>query len=431
MKKFTNNTAPNAQYSVYYNNNCKSIDFQSFQKVKRTVQQHILDDKCPAEMKVMFGEYFFTKIWQLYKLPEKDKDKIIPKITDAIEVVQNIVSKGEYLKFLDEEALRIISEHFYIERFNAKYFVLQMINDTQLLKRSILNPKFTDEELCQHFVSWINRTKLFEQKSNLLDVILRYFPKNKEVLDIYDDMKFGGKKNKSLYSNAQNAHHNDVKDSTLKSAFALLCWDEEVGSLEIPPMTTFRCYAEWILENVPLKKGDADKVKCVVERMCIDTTYFSYQEDKDGGKSKTFSISEIFLAVANYIGKSAHKKDLKIILMEEIREMADLCSSGYISRFISILSGYDDRFAITVSPLVQLNAVVSNRIQMSLENASEEVILASLEEDKTLFMDFIDVVVRKHMDDWCKDYGKEFVVENVWKVVSEVVGIEIKRKDDL
>ncbi len=410
------------QYIAYYNANCKSIDFRTFKNVKARVQRNILDEGCPDEMKIMFCEYLFKKVWSMYKLPSKDKEKIVPELTKSVTLIKNIVTKGEYLKFFDEEVVCDLSQHFYINRFKGPYFVLQMINDTQLLKQTIINPKYSEEDLKEHFIKWISRTTVFEQRSNLLDVVLRYFPNDRQILGIYEDMKFGGGKNKSIYNNSQNAHHSDVKDSTLAACFQLLKWDADNDPLKIPEGTTFRSFAEWILEKVPTKKGDADIVKCVIERMCIDTTYFTYTDDRT---SKTFSISDIFIAMSNYISKSIHKQTLKLILMDELREMAVLCSSGYIARFLSVVSGFDERFTITVSPLVQLHASISNKIQQSLNDASEEIILGSIDEEhKALYISFIKGVVRKWLNLWCEDYGKEFVLENYIGVVAEVSGMD-------
>ena len=223
----------NDDYQQFYLSNCRKIDFGKFAGVKSKIKKFLRDDNCPPEMKILFGEYFFKKIYMNYKPNSRDKEKLYLPLIPAIEKCENTIIKGEYLHFHDYEVLSELAFNFYTKPFTnkQKFFILQMLNDIQLVKNYVQNPNISDEGMKNHFIKWLKSSPMFIQQSNLLDVLLKYYPGDEEVLEIYNDMRFNNDNGMSgggrgtLYQDEQNVHDEDINESVLQAVGKLLEWN--------------------------------------------------------------------------------------------------------------------------------------------------------------------------------------------------------------
>lgn len=409
-------------YLEFYKKNCNSIDARTFTPIREKIFKFLQDENCPPEIKIMFGDWMFRKIYMYFKMRGDLKDEACEQLQGAIDTCGNTVVKGEYLGFHDIDSITQIALHFYLERFNnkEKYFILQMLNDTQLLKNFVQDPRISDEKLKDHFVKWLKSSSIFEQQSNLLDVLLRYYPRDPDVKNIYDKMRYDGAGKGTLYEDAQNVHDVKVQQSVLEAAGKLLEWDKQIGRIKPPPRTPFKDFALSLLGRYCRTEKEQKMAVCVVERMCIDHTTFPVIVD---GDKTSFTISDIFLAIMNYISRSSF--DLLDPLHEELEAMSELCSTGYPTHFINILRGYDERFEISITFEQQLHAVLSHVIHTKLKDAPENVILGSFEkEHREEYIDFILKIVNNVIPRLNKDYGIEDVKMTLTDVVEQIVGAE-------
>ena len=157
-------------YYKFYKENCFSLNFKNWTKVRDQIFKYIKDEKCPPELKILFGEWLFKKIYMYYKPSDSIRKENCDHIKDGVEKCNILVTKSEYLQFHDYIAMSHIAEYFYSNRFSDrdKYFILQLLNDTQLVKNILNDSRFERAELIHHFTNWIDKADLFEQKSNLL-----------------------------------------------------------------------------------------------------------------------------------------------------------------------------------------------------------------------------------------------------------------------
>ena len=398
------------KYIAFYNDNCRSLDAKTFSEIKNKVIAFFDDEDCPPDVKIMFGEWLFKKIYMNFKMYGSSKDKVRGSLEGAVADCKNTITKGQYLQLHDMEVVKDMALNFYLEPFDdgEKFFVLQMLNDVELVKQCIRHPKTTDDELLKHFKEWLTNTPVYEQKSNLLDVLLEYFPRDQGVKDLYQNLRFEGKKQGNIYQDAQNVHDSSIQKSVMGVAVVLLDDYERAlseGSAQIiaPKDTDFRSFAVGLLYKLCVDEEDQEICNCVIERMCIDTTTFS-----KGGR--TFTISEVFLATLNAIFSHESKDEMCKIFMEEMKMMAKLCASGYVSRFINTLQGFYEKYEVTISFEKQLYAVLSHKLHGYLKEAPEEVILGTFDEEyQENYLDFVQKKVNGLVASLNKEYGYDDV----------------------
>jgi len=409
-------------YLDYYRDNCNSIDARTFTGIRGQIFEFLQDKKCPPEVKILFGDWMFRKIYMYFKMKDDLKEEACENLCPAIDKCKNTIVKGEYLSFHDIDAVSNIALNFYLKRFSEKdkFFILQMLNDVQLVKNFIQDPRINDEGLKNHFIKWLKSSVIFEQQSNLLDVLLRYYSRDREVMQIYNKMRFGNKGKGTLYQDEQNVHDTDIQNSVLEAAGKLLEWDKNMGQIIPPPMVPFKDFAFGLVGRYCRSEKEKKIATCVIERMCIDHTNFPVIIF---GEKKSFTISDIFLALMNYIGRSSSRSDLVGPLNEEMAAMAELCSSGYPTHFINILRGFDDRFEVSITFSKQLHAVISHAIHIKLEDAPENVILGSFEnEHRRDYVEFIQKILEEIIPRLNDDYGEDDVRGELANTLRDITG---------
>ncbi len=397
-------------YAKFYKNECNSLDFKTFSNVKSKVYEYFKDDKCPPEIKIKFGDWLFRKLYMYYKPTTHEIIQKCGDIIPAIDKHKNIVVKGDYLHYHNIDALNIIAEHFYMERFGNEddYFILQMLNDVQLVKNYVCNLHINPEKVKKHFIEWINKSQVFEQKSNLLDVLLRYYSGDKEVHKIYQDMRFSGK-SQSVYSDEQNVHDKEIQQSSLTVAQKFI---EDWSWKDLPEGVLLYDFLQGILTEV-YKSRNLKIVVCVMERLRIDTTSFG-----DG-----FMAGDVFAALVYYILKSSNKDVLFDILYDEMDAMKELCTSGYVERLINVLQGFDEKYKVTMSFDKQLHAVITHKLFEAMDHAEEKVINGMTdEEDKEVYLLFVAKIVTKEMSRLVKDYGEKDVMFVLPQTLEKITG---------
>lgn len=527
--------------------NCNSVNFCTFSKIKNDILEYMESDDCQPDIKILFGEWLFKKIYMLFKFDDSTKEEICEHLSEAIRKCNIFSLKGNYLSLHDMDALGKLTLSFYYERLGDEWFVIQMLNDVQLVKNYIQNSEISDDELREHFIEWIKNSKVQEQKSNILDILLKYYPNHQQVREIHEEMKFGSSTTKTIYDNEQNVHDDQVLLSTSKAACNLIEWKEKlekeiddfsnpekwteyaVNKLEqffpgcsfdkfinklkreetystyknknflpIEVFISFLVYTELsqLKENIlsvfyeelgntknfetgakcanmfasivkkfnsgftpldntkvmyelvkwreklekelrscylfddwrtfalnKLKKFFPQSecqptINCVVDRMSIDNTSFECEE-------KIFLISDVFTCSVIYIELSDSKEGILPIFYEELCNMKDLCSSGYIARLMNSFQGFDKRFEINISVEDQIYAVLSYKIQLGLEKASEDVIMGTIDEScEQKYVDFLKDIVNRHIHEMVSDYGESDVMLFIVDVITKISGLE-------
>ena len=198
---------------------------------------------------------------------------------------------------------------------------------------------------------------------------------------------------KTIYTDSQNTHNKDINKSVLKAAHHLI----KKCNKHVYDETKIR--AELIASFPKSTKN----INSVFNRIEIDTAKFNYE-------ANTFSLYKVFSNIWCYINNHKHQIELKKRLIEEINSMALYCSTGHLSRLINVIQGYttEPELNININDKDQIHAVVTNLLQKELKDAPEEVLDSMIEDDNTLFINFVIKTINKNIPKLVKEYGSVY-----------------------
>lgn len=352
----------------------------------------------------------------MYKFRGPDKTEVTNFLIKPIAECKNVIPKGEYLKYHDVEAMSLIALHFYLNRFKDRdaFFILQLLNDTQLIKGYLQRSDINDEELLEHFLSWVERAPVNEQRSNILDVLLRYYPKDKRVIALHEEMRFGGKGRKDVYADDQNVHDDEINAAVLNAAENLMDWGEDAShQIIIEPPAGPGDWARGVLFSHFEDPKQRQIIECCLQRCAIDTTSFG----------SGFTIADIFFTTLKYITLSPTPEGIYPIFMEEMDNMKELCASGYVARCITVLQGQDESgdFDIVIPFSKKLHSLVSMKISNEMEKANENVVLGTYDpEFKQYFLEYVCSIVNSNIVPIIEENGIKDVEENIASVLEKI-----------
>lgn len=391
---------------------CKYLDTRTFSTDLQNVIDMIKDTKAPCEVRLILGEWMYRKISAFYKPKKRDVPAVCEHLTQPIKDCNNIVLRGLYINYHNEHAMRYLAEHFFIHRHPERFFIIQMLNDVQLIQTTPFN------DILAHFLKWIKKSRNYEQQCNLLDVLLRHFPRDEEVKAIHQKMKYGNTNGKmmNLYNDDQNAHDEDISEETMKAAKELIMWYRDNKYDNEPEHGQYyeeKSQLDMALEAITAKRT-ISLLDNIIVRAKIDNTLF------EGG----FTIMQMFIALCRYIELSPYYSALLDRLEEEFVEMDGLCSSGYINRFINTLQGFDERYSVAIPFKKQLQSSLSHHINLAFQTASENVIAGSYDpEFKREYLEFIVHHANANLPKMVSQYGQKEVDENIIYAMEEMTGL--------
>jgi hypothetical protein len=234
------------------------------------------------------------------------------------------------------------------------------------------------------------------------------------VVELHEEMKFGSSQRKDVYVDDQNVHDEEIWDSVLNSAENLMKWGADHKIEEENPSA----WAKGLLFHRFSDPKQRAIIECCLERCCIDTTTFG----------SGFTIADVFFTTLNYITLSPTSEDNYPIFMEEMDNMKELCSSGYVARCINALQGQDEsgKFEIKISFSKKLHSLISMRISNEMERYSNEnVILGTYDPNfRHYFLDYILSIVNAYIPFLIKENCLQDVEENICSVLKKITESE-------
>ena len=84
------------------------------------------------------------------------------------------------------------------------------------------------------------------------------------------------------------------------------------------------------------------------------------------------TLSTILAKVWTYIQDSEFREELEKRLLEELVESNNKCSTGYVSRLVNTLSGFDESMSITISFEDQIIANLEGRLNANIKMIKDE-----------------------------------------------------------
>jgi hypothetical protein len=236
----------------------------------------------------------------------------------------------------------------------------------------------------------------YNLRADSADVILRIGSDKNKVLAKEIIMILGcvEKKVNTIFNNAQNVHTDEIEDSVMEALEFLASINMKTlsGKPSGPPIT-FEYVKKQIddmleLDAKKLKssrekakhKDIVDKIKVSMNRICVDRALYS---------KYNCTILHILLKIWTYITSHESEKEMKKRLLEELAESAGLCSSGYCSRLINVISGFG-QFNLRISFRDQIIANFNGRLNarardiQNPDKINEHLELYEIKDEKAL-----------------------------------------------
>jgi len=194
----------------------------------------------------------------------------------------------------------------------------------------------------------------------------------------------GFKLTASIYSNAQNVHVSSLEQSVTDIVCFLAGY-----ACEHPHDLTFESVCEAVRATAR-ESPNYDKVNSALNRIDVDRSLYN----------GAYGLRFIFVSLWNYISNSEHFEAMKVRLEEELVDMSNTCSSGYVARICNVISGFGGP-SVSISVRDQIVAYCMNALEKEARVITSSDIFRS--------KDVITDILRVHADigsDLLKDVGE-------------------------
>lgn len=233
-----------------------------------------------------------------------------------------------------------------------------------------------------------NESLPYNLRANATDELLRLGDTDSktEAKSIIMDLARAGGVVKSVYDNAQNVHNVEVEKSVKECLEFLHTFNiQKIDGKEI----TYDYVKNTILNLVEEGNEETkDRVNLALNRIELDRALYSEMH---------CTLSHALLRIWTYIVGHKDADEMKKRMVQELCEMADTCSSGFISRLCNVISGFGD-FSIRISWRDQIIANLNGRLNKRIrdmddlkmqENVLSEMTIKSSEyQDRCNFLEF-------------------------------------------
>ena len=316
---------------------------------------------------------------------------------------KDIKNKDFYLKescieFLDKNTNltthRILSAQYLLQNCDLN-------NDIKELVENILLMFGNDENLT------------YNERADASDTLLRFGSDENKIRARHIITVLGREGQtiiKTVFNNAQNVHVEEIEKSVLDIL-------DKLNNIPIKYNITFEFVEKHIndiieerkkTQSSPEKLNNYEKIKISLNRITLDRALYS---------KYNCSLVHILLQIYSYIITSDSKDILIERLLEELIEMSGTCSTGFASRIINTVSGFEN-FSIRISFEDQISSNIFGRLNAKIRDIEdedlkndilEEMTVSSITDRRNFYTFFISVIptIKEEMYQEFKDYMED------------------------
>ena len=176
-------------------------------------------------------------------------------------------------------------------------------------------------------------------------------------------------KARTIFENAQNAHYDEFAKSVNEGIDFL----NTIPLLKIEGVSITFEYIKKQVENL-IKQRYGDPVKNNTDKVVVEKIHIAINRinmDRALYSKYNCTLIGILLKVWTYLASHESKDAMQQRLLEELHDMAGICSTGFAERLINVISGFGD-FNFRISFEDQIVANFSGRLNARARNIVEE-----------------------------------------------------------
>ena len=199
-----------------------------------------------------------------------------------------------------------------------------------------------------------------------------------------------GNRGKTIYDDQQNIHNAYIDQSTepiLKTLFSKKL-NAESNFYAIKNEIT-----QPFIDQIKSLQDTLDKLTITFNRIEMDRSLY--------GTVNT-SLNSLLCRVHNYINNHTHETELKKRLQEELIDASGKCSTGYGTRLVNVLSGYDD-FNLKTSWEDNIQGKLSGRLNKLVQEIDDDELRDNILLEMTLNTDK-DILSRQNFLNFFKTH---------------------------
>lgn len=299
-----------------------------------------------------------------------DMESLISNPEDSDDNEENTRIKEDNCKtkstneFMSESIKESMNAFFYMEENEMMYrllssqYLFQHYDKNNLEEYTNINM----ENLEYILINIAENTDIeYNLRADATDIVLK-FGKNKDraqrVIMLLGDI---GGKAKTIFENAQNAHYDEFAKSVndgidflntipiLKIKGNIITFDYIMNHVKTLIETTYHHNKD---------KDVIQKINVAMNRINMDRALYS---------KYNCTLVGILLKVWTYLSSHESENEMKKRLLEELHDMAGICSTGFAERLINVISGFGD-FNFRISFEEQIVGNFSGRLTARAKN---------------------------------------------------------------
>lgn len=269
-------------------------------------------------------------------------------------------SKEACIRFLKEErntfTYRILACQYLFEKCN--------INDPEL------------SDFLENFLLSVagNHNLDDNLRADSCDVLLQYAKNETRELARTIIIALGGEDNNNIFKNKQNVHNRHIETSVQNIVDKLVVYHPKDKKTYL-----FKDIKDTILKSINNENDNEKELKEKVEgsliRISLDRAVYG---------NSNVTLVTILLKLWSYIQDSPFKEELEKRLIEELNESNAKCSTGFASRLVNVLSGFDDNMSISIGFDSQIASNLEARLNNKIREIENEEYMERVLEEMTI-----------------------------------------------
>ena len=227
---------------------------------------------------------------------------------------------------------------------------------------------------------------------------------------------------KTVYSDSQNVHNSKINQTVIKVLESLCSIYKNQINLQGVSKA----------ENEDFKNICIDNIGCVIlqkhpgKKDILDKSVLYIKTSVSTFGSQNLTLKDALISVWLWIAEHKDKDELELRLLEELKEMHGMCTTGHVARLMNVIQGFteDEKLCIRISDTDQCNAVIRKYLTDELSKCTDEKVLEGMIDGSQDYVKFLRRKVADKLLSWQKEYGKD-ILDHIATVTNDFAKTEV------